>query len=131
MAAKTLTAADLTPEMLLAALQKEGLALSNPIKVNFTKDSSTKKQRLHKHIQTLFTLQNLSENNLYILRHMVLLPLSGIPKGLFQEWMKIRNLNYVNSLIDYGWIQQDTANNRISLHPFLHEVIADFSNPKF
>jgi len=131
MAAKTLTAADLTPEMLLAALQKEGLALSEPIKVKVKKDSSTKKKKLYEHIQTLFTLQNLSEHNLYILRHMVLIPLYGIPKRLFQEWMKIQNLNYVNSLIDYGWIQQDMANNRISLHPFLHEVIASFSKPKF
>lgn len=129
MSAKTLTVSDITPEELLTALRKEGLALSNPSKVKVTKDACTKSERLHGHIQTLFVLQRLSANRIDTLRHMALVPESGISKRRFHEWTVTGDVNITNELIEYGWIQQDSENNFVSLHPFLHEVIRDFTKP--
>lgn len=129
MAAKTLMVSDITPEELLSALRKEGITLSNPGKVKVTKDSLTKNDRLYGHIQTLFALQRLSTSNIHTLRHMALVPQSGISKGRFHTWSAISDVNIINELIEYGWVQQDSENNRVSLHPFLHEVIRDFTKP--
>ena len=38
--------------------------------------------------------------------------------------MKLDNLTDVNRLIKYGFINEDTDNKKISLHPLLQEVIA-------
>lgn len=129
MAAKTLMVSDITPEELLAALRKEGVALSNPGKVKVTKDERTKSQRLYSHIQTLFALQKLAVSRIHTLRHMALVPGSGISKGRFHTWSGIQDYNSMTELIEYGWVQQDNENNRVSLHPFLHEVIRDFTKP--
>lgn len=131
MAAKTIKASGITPEALPLTLQSEGLALSNLDKIKVTKDARTKTQRLYQHIETLFRLQHLSETQEYYLRHMLLMPQQGIPKQLFRQWMQIDNLNHVNDLIDYGWIQEDTETALISMHPFVHEVIMTVSVPTF
>ncbi len=126
MASKTMTASNLLPEELLSALRLEGIQLSNPNKIKVTKDCRTKKDRLYGHIQTLFQLQQLSDNHQYTLRHMLLMPEKGIPKGLFQHWMGTNDYNNVNELIEYGWIREDIEMNYIFMHPFLHEVISTF-----
>lgn len=131
MAAKTMAAADLTAEALCAALRDEGLNLANPNKVRVTKDSRTKKERLYGHIVTLFQLQSLSEEQRFHLRHMLLMPRAGIGKGLFHRWLDTSDFNATNELIEYGWIQEDELTCRISIHPFLHEVIAGFDQPSF
>lgn len=123
MAAKTLTAADLTPESLLSALQKEGIALSNPNKIKVTKDAQIRKERLYSHIQTLFHLHNLSSKYHYILRQFLLMPNQGIQKSLFYRWMNLDDLNDINELIEYGWMKEDRQLNYISIHPILHEVL--------
>lgn len=130
MAAKTMSVSCLEPEELLSALQKEGIKLSNPNKVSVTKDSRTKKDRLYGHIQTLFQLQRLSERDKEILRYMVLMPEQGISKRVFHGWMETNDYNSMNHLVEYGWVQQNEG-GYISLHPFLHEVIRDYTKPAF
>jgi hypothetical protein len=131
MAAKTMAAADLTAEALYTALRDEGLNLANPNKVRVTKDSRTKKECLYGHIVTLFRLQSLSKEQRFHLRHMLLMPRVGIGKGLFHRWLDTIDFNATNELIEYGWVQEDEVNCRISMHPFLHEVIAGFDQPSF
>lgn len=129
MAAKTLTVSDMKPKELLIALRREGLFLSNPNKIKVLKDDELKKERLSCHIQLLFNLQNLSESKQHILKNMVLVSERGIPKKLFHEWLQTNDFNTTNDLIDYGWIQQDSENNQISLHPFICEVLKIFTRP--
>lgn len=129
MAAKTLTASGITIRELLSALRREGVALSNPNKVKVTKDSRTKKERLYGHLQTLFRLQELDWLHREILMNMALMSEKGIEKGLFHHWMEWDDFNDVNELVEYGWIQEDTQRCRISMHPFLREVVADSLKP--
>ena len=123
LAAKTLTASGMEASDFLKALRTEGLSLSNPNKVVLTKDNVSHKQRLYQHIQTLFQIQGLSPDALDTLRNMVLMPSKGISKVLFHTWQGKQDWNTTNDLVEYGWIQEDTVHNQISLHPYLHELL--------
>lgn len=129
MAAKTMKAADLEAEELLAALQNDHLYLSSPNKVRVQKDARIKTATPKDHLARLFQLQQLSDQNQATLQHLRLMPESGIPKRLFRKWMEMKDLNAINTLIDYGWIQEDVNTNCISIHPFLHEVLGIFDMP--
>lgn len=123
LAAKTLTASGMEARDFLQTLRTEGLSLTNPNKVVLTKDNMSHKQRLYQHIQTLFQIQGLSPDALGTLRNMVLMPKKGISKVLFHTWQGKQDWNTTNDLVEYGWIQEDTAHNQILLHPYLHEVL--------
>ena len=76
------------------------------------------------HLRKLLQLGKLSNQQLDILRNLSLLPVAGILKNSFKNWMRLDNLADVNHLIKYGFINEDTDNKKISLHPLLQEVIA-------
>ena len=123
LAAKTLQISGMEPKELIKALRTEGLRLSNPNKVIMTKDFRSQKESLYRHIQTLFQLQGLSPESLHTLQNMTLMPEKGIPKILFHYWQGKIDFNDVNDLIEYGWIQEDNFNQRIGLHPYIHELL--------
>lgn len=58
-----------------------------------------------------------------ILRNLSLLPLSGVLKASFKSWLKLTDLNDVNYLAKYGFINDDSENRSISLHPLIQEVV--------
>ncbi len=76
------------------------------------------------HLRKLLQLGKLSNQQLDILRNLSLLPVSGVLKNSFKNWMKLDNLADANHLIKYGFINEDTDNKKIILHPLLQEVIA-------
>lgn len=133
LASKTLSVSCMEPSQLLMSLQTEGLCLSNPNKVLHTKDFCSKKEQLYQHIRLLFQLQCLSDEDIHILRNMTLMPENGISKELFHFWQGKSDFNCTNDLVEYGWIQEDSAHNQLALHPFLaeimlHETIPSISN---
>ena len=129
MAGKTLSATNLTPEELLKSLKKDRLNLSNPNKIRIQKDSRIKNATPKEHLTRLFQLQNLSDEYQTTLQHMRFMPDSGIPKRLFCKWKDSTDFNTINDLIHYGWIQEDVETNRISIHPFLNEVLEVAGHP--
>lgn len=76
------------------------------------------------HLRKLLQLGKLSDSRLNILRNLSLLPVSGVLKNSFKNWLKLDNLADVNNLIKYRFINEDTDNKKINLHPLLQEVIA-------
>lgn len=130
-AAKTLSATGLTTEELLESLKEDRLNLSNPNKIRIQKDTRIKKATPKEHLTRLFQLQDLPEEYLTLLQHIRLMPDSGIPKRLFCKWMQTTDFNIINDLISYGWIQEDEETNRISIHPFLNEVLEITDHPSF
>jgi len=131
MVARTMSAADLTPEEVLAALRREGLHLSGSNKIRIQKDAMASKATPIEHLTRLFQLQQLSNENQVLLRNLCLMPASGIPKGLFVKWTGAEDFNGINALIDYGWIHEEEDTYRISLHPFLQEVLGIVGRPSF
>ena len=82
------------------------------------------KRLMIEHLRKLLQLGKLSNQQLDILRNLSLLPVAGILKNSFKNWMRLDNLADVNHLTKYGFINEDTDNKKISLHPLLQEVIA-------
>ena len=131
MAAKTMNAADLTPEELLTELQRDRLSLSSPNKIRVAKDNRIKKSTPKEHLARLFQMQYLSLEQQSILQHVRLMPVAGISKKLFGKWLEAADFNQINRLIDYGWISEEIETRRISIHPVLSDVLGIFDTPSF
>lgn len=124
LSALSLTASGMEPEELLAELKTCGLNITSGKDVELYKDDDFTDGLMIEHLSKLLQLGKLSNQQLDILRNLSLLPVSGVIKNSFKNWMKLDNLTDVNHLIKYGFINEDTDNKKISLHPLLQEVIA-------
>lgn len=124
LSALSLTASGMEPEELLAELKTCGLDIASGEDVELYKDDDFIDGLMIEHLRKLLQLGKLSNQQLDILRNLSLLPVSGVLKNSFKNWMKLDNLTDVNHLIKYGFINEDTDNKKISLHPLLQEVIA-------
>lgn len=124
LSALSLTASGMEPEELLAELRTCGLNIASGEDVELYKDSDFTDGLMIEHLRKLLQLGKLSNQQLDILRNLSLLPVAGVIKNSFKNWMKLDNLTDVNHLIKYGFINEDTDNKKISLHPLLQEVIA-------
>ena len=67
------------------------------------------------HLRKLLQLGKLSNQQLDILRNLSLLPVAGVLKNNFKNWMKLDNLTDVNHLIKYGFINEDTDNINVNI----------------
>lgn len=124
LSALSLTASGMEPEELLAELKTCDLNITSGEDVELYKDDDFTDGLMIEHLSKLLQLGKLSNQQLDILRNLSLLPVSGVIKNSFKNWMKLDNLTDVNHLIKYGFINEDTDNKKISLHPLLQEVIA-------
>ena len=124
LSALSLTASGMEPEELLAELKTCGLNITSGEDVELYKDDDFTDGLMIEHLSKLLQLGKLSNQQLDILRNLSLLPVSGVIKNSFKNWMKLDNLTDVNHLIKYGFINEDTDNKKISLLPLLQEVIA-------
>lgn len=124
LSALSLTASGIEPEELLAELKTCGLNITSGEDVELYKDDDFTNGLMIEHLRKLLQLGKLSDQQLDILRNLSLLPVAGVLKNSFKNWMKLDNLTDVNHLIKYGFINEDTDNKKISLHPLLQEVIA-------
>ncbi len=124
LSALSLTASGMEPEELLAELRTCGLNIASGEDVELYKDDDFTDGLMIEHLRRLLQLGKLSNQQLDILRNLSLLPVAGILKNSFKNWMKLDNLADVNHLIKYGFINEDTDNKKISLHPLLQEVIS-------
>ena len=124
LSALSLTASGVEPEELLAELKTCGLNIASGEDVELYKDNDFTDGLMIEHLRKLLQLGKLSNQQLDILRNLSLLPVAGVLKNSFKNWMKLDNLTDVNHLIKYGFINEDTDNKKISLHPLLQEVIA-------
>lgn len=124
LSALSLTASGMEPEEPLAELKTCGLNITSGEDVELYKDDDFTDGLMIEHLRKLLQLGKLSNQQLDILRNLSLLPVSGVIKNSFKNWMKLDNLPDVNHLIKYGFINEDTDNKKISLHPLLQEVIA-------
>lgn len=124
LSALSLTASGIEPEELLAELKTCGLNIASTEDVELYKDNDFTDGLMIEHLRKLLQLGKLSDQQLDILRNLSLLPVAGVLKNSFKNWMKLDNLTDVNHLIKYGFINEDTDNKKISLHPLLQEVIS-------
>ena len=97
-------------------------------KIGSTKDGRNKKATYYDHIHTLFSLYRLSKGEQEIMRCLIFIPSKGISARRFGSWLKLRNLNKVNDLIEMGFVQPGN-DHYVSLHPMIREVVVEELKP--
>ena len=128
LAARLLSSGILDAVRLLDELRNTRSILHTEDKINLVKDGTSSKRTYYEHIHTLVSLFGLSEEANSIMRSMTLIPSEGILPRLFAEWIGLSNLNTVNELIEYGFIQMNDY-RKIVLHPLIQEVAIDDTQP--
>ena len=128
LAARLLSSGILGAVRLLEKLRNTRSILHTEDKINLVKDGTSSKRTYYEHIHTLVSLFGLSEEANSIMRSMTLIPSDGILPRLFAEWIGLSNLNTVNELIEYGFIQMNDY-RKIALHPLIQEVAIDDTQP--
>lgn len=128
LAARLLERGILSPDTVLHKLQTEKASMNASDRIGVTKDGRKQKATYYEHIHTLFSLYQLSELELHILRGLSLIPLTGIRSHLFAEWMEQPDMNTINDLIETGFVQEQTS-HIIALHPLIQEVVVSETQP--
>lgn len=128
LAARLLSSGILDAVRLLEELRNTRSILHTDDKINLVKDGTSSKRTYYEHIHTLVSLFSLSEEANSIMRSMTLIPSEGILPRLFAEWIGLSNLNTINELIEYGFIQMNDY-RKIVLHPLIQEVAIDDTQP--
>lgn len=128
MAALTLEASGIEPAELLQELRSCGIGQNNE-EIEVFKDDEFSYASMIGHLRKLMKLNGLNTDSIDILRNISLLPVSGVPKSAFKQWLELDSLKGVNELIRYGIISEDTENKTIALHPLIQEVVINETIP--
>lgn len=128
MSARLLESGIMGPLLLLKKLKEEKAALDATDTIGISKDGKSRKATYYDHIHTLFSLYQLSEAETDFMRNLALAPLSGVQNRLFANWLKLRDMNTVNDLIEKGFIKA-MEGRMISLHPMMQEVTMEETKP--
>lgn len=128
LAARLLEIGILEPDQLLEKLRTEKAAMDSKDKVSAKKDGKSKKATYYTHIHTLFSLYKLSSAETYIMCNLALAPHNGIAAKLIALWLKLENMNFINELIERGFVQL-LPGQIIVLHPMIQEIALDETKP--
>ena len=128
LAARLLEVGILEPDQLLEKLRTEKAAMDSKDKVSAKKDGKSKKATYYTHIHTLFSLYKLSSAETYIMCNLALSPRNGIAAKLIALWLKLENMNFINELIERGFVAL-LPGQIIVLHPMIQEIALDETKP--
>lgn len=128
LSARLLETGIMEPLFLLKKLKEEKAALDATDTIGITKDGKSRKATYYDHIHTLFSLYQLSSAETDIMRNLSLVPVTGVNGRVFANWLKLRDMNAVNDLIEKGFVQA-IESRVIALHPMMQEVALEETKP--
>lgn len=128
LAARLLEVGLLKPKKLLKKLKKEKASMDSADKISAKKDGKSQKATYYNHIHTLFSLYKLSKPETDIMRNLALAPRNGISSNIFALLLNLNNLNFINDLIERGFVQP-LSGRKIVLHPMIREIAIDETKP--
>ena len=128
LAARLLEKGMLRPKGLRNKLRKEKAAMDAEDKIGTIKDGRNRKATYYDHIHSLFSFYKLSRREQEILRCMTLIPANGISTRRIAAWLKQRNLNHINDLLEMGLVHPKN-DREILLHPMVREVAVEELKP--
>lgn len=129
LSALSLAAGGLEPDELLHELKQCGLNITDSENVELYKDGDYHDGLMIEHLRILMQISRLNSSQTDILKNLSILPVSGVYKNHFRNWLQLASLNDVNYLARYGFITDDIENKKINLHPLIQEIIYEELNP--
>lgn len=121
--AKQMIAGRVTPKRMLTKLKEGGLEASGKEKVRSGKDGHLSAQNTYAHLQTLFDLSGLNEQEKDILTNLSLIPYTGVSAELFCSWCELEDFDAINDLVAEGWIYEDKRRDYFSVHPVISQIV--------
>ena len=128
LAARLLETGILEPQELLDKLKEEKAGMDAADTIGITKDGKSRRATYYDHIHTLFALYQLSDVENNFMRNLALVPVTGISSRLFAKWLKLRDMNTINELVEKGFVES-LPGRMIVLHPMLREVAIEETKP--
>lgn len=123
--AKTAAAAGLSLPALLEKLKQAGFNLGG---INETVSTAwhgeTARRRLFQHLEKVFDLSALGEDERHVLANLSVLPPLYLDRGELGEWLKLSSKDPLNSLVEKGWLQAQDG------QVFCHQVIQEVARAK-
>lgn len=110
------------PEKMLLILQEKGI---RSLDMGTVSHGFAKAQTIYANIQSLFSVYQLSEEEQAVLSNLSFMPLSGVGFEVFMELCEMDDAYAIDSLIKKSWVRYDFADDKISLHPLIRDVVGD------
>ena len=88
------------------------------------KENSKLAYLVYGRLKSVFSLSALSDEELFVLKNLSLIPLSGIEVETFSEWCGA-DFDEIDALIDKNWLVHDPVADKIHLHPLVTDLMLE------
>lgn len=119
--AKQMMASHVPVKKMLSILQEQGIQTQLREKVRY--DGHAAAQSAFGYIKELFHFAALSQDEIYILRNMCMVPPRGLDFSLFSEILELEDFDTVNSLLRKSWLMTDEETGYLMMHPIICDVV--------
>lgn len=92
------------PEKTLQILHEQGFIGLQDEQIRFLKDNSVLSESVSLHIERLFSMDSMTDEQLLTLAKLALLPSTGVETRKFAAFYAIDNFNHINWLLHHGWM---------------------------
>lgn len=118
--ARLMAAKHLKMETMLEQLRNSGIS---PELTGTVRHGTAKAQTIYAHIESLFRLETLSDEETSVLQNLSLMPLAGVSFEHFMEWCHYESGECIHNLIERSWVKYDCEQDLISLHPVIADIV--------
>ena len=94
-------------------------------RLSHEKSNSSVEDMIYRQIKQVFDLSTLSEEEEYLLKNLVLIPISGMSVELFYEWCGAEDYDVIDGLIKKSWVIHNPVTDEIHLHPLIADIFAE------
>jgi|GEM_PF-1316021 len=105
------------PEKMLSLL-RQGYA-------GLTRENAKASDLIFGRLQQVFALSTLTEEELFLLKNLSLIPLSGIAVETLFDWCQLDDYDLIDGLIRRSWVVHDPVTDYVHLHPLLCDLMAE------
>lgn len=116
----------ISPDDMMKILKEQGI---NPELQGNLNHSFKKASTIYGYINLLFNVAALTQEEIYVVMNLSLLPNSGIELTKFAKLCEIEDFEVINNLIKKSWILHDWYTDNIALHPVISDVVRNECKP--
>ena len=80
---------------------------------------------LYGKLRQVFSLSALTEQELFILKNLSLIPIRGIAVETLFDWCKLDDYDVIDNLIHRSWIMYDPVKDYVHLHPLISQLLLE------
>lgn len=114
------------PKATLEKLTSIGIGGLSKENVRLLKDERITSDTVFEHIEQIFSMTSMSDEQLLIMSKLALMPSDGICTEKFVAFFSIEDYENINWLLYHGWVHNcDGSGNVISLHPTIASVVIE------